>query len=51
MYRQGNPKEPIDNQTQKNVDNPQDDNNFDDEEDNTNDLETEKDVCQSILLQ
>ena len=51
MYRQGNLKEPTDNQIQKNVDNLQDGNDSDNEEDNAIDLETEEGISQSVLLQ
>ena len=51
MYRQGKLKEPTDNKTQKNVDNPQDNNDSDDQGDNAIDLETEKGISQHVLLQ
>ena len=51
MYRQGKLKEPADNKTQKNVDNPQDNNDSDDEGDNAIDLETEEGISQHVLLQ
>ena len=50
MHRRGKLKEPTDNQTQKNVDNPHDKNDSDYEEDNTK-LETEEGVRQCVLLQ
>ena len=40
MYRQGKLEESTDDQTQKNVDDPQDTNDSDNEEDNAIDLET-----------
>ena len=50
MHRQEKLKEPTDNQTQKNVDNPHDKNDSDYEEDNTK-LETEEVIRQCVLLQ
>ena len=42
MYRQGKLEESTDDQTQKNVDDPQDTNDSDNEEDNAIDLETRR---------
>ena len=50
MHRQEKLKEPTDNQTQKNVDNPHDKNDSDYEEDNTK-IETEEVIRQCVLLQ
>ena len=51
MYRQGKRKELTDDQTQKNVDNPQGNDDSDDEENNAIDLEAQEGICQRVLLQ
>ena len=51
MYRQGKRKELTDDQTQKNVDNPQGNDDSDDEENNATDLEAQEGICQRVLLQ
>ena len=51
MCRQAKLEKPTDNQTQKNVDNPHDNNDSDSEEYNAIDLKTEKGISQHVLLQ
>ena len=51
MYRQGKRKELTDDQTQKNVDNPQGNDDSDDEENNVIDLEPQEGISQRVLLQ
>ena len=48
MYRQGKLEESTDDQTQKNVDDPQDTNDSDNEEDNAIDLETRSYMSTSV---
>ena len=51
IHRQGKLKEPTDDQTQKNVDNPYDNKDSDDDKDYANDLDTKEGISQRVLLQ
>ena len=51
IHRQGKLKEPTDDQTQKNVDNPYDNKDSDDDKDYAIDLDTKEGISQRVLLQ